>query len=87
MQLLLNQLFKLRFAKEILHYIQAIVNRLFILQWKYHPALQQTGSHRTNRFINDIEQTAAAIIHTADKLETTYGKFVHTHILIFFNAG
>ena len=87
MQLLFNQFLKVRLAEKILHDIQPFVNRLLILQRKDHPAFQQTCSHRADCPVDDIQQTASAIIHIANQLKATHRKLIQTNIFIFLNTS
>ena len=87
MQLLFNQLLKVRLTEKVFHHIQTVVDGLLIFQRENHPAFQQTGPHRADCPVDHIEQTAAAIIHTADQLEAADSKLIQTHILIFLDTG
>ena len=87
MQLLLDQLFKIRLAEEVFHHIQSVVDRLLIFQRENHPAFQQAGSHRTDGPVDHIQQTAAAVIHAADQLQAADCKLIQTHILILLDTG
>ena len=86
MQLFFNQFFEIRLAEEVFHYVQTLINRQYIFQWKHQPTFQQAGSHRTNRFINHVQQAAASIVHAAYQLKAANGEFIQTDVLIFFNT-
>ena len=87
MQLPFNQFLKVRLTEEILYHIQPFVNRLLILQRKDHPALQQTRSHRADCPVDDIQQTASAIIHIANQLKAAHRKLIQTNVFVFLNTG
>ena len=86
MHFLFYELFKIRFAEEILHHIQTFIDRLLILQWKHHPAFQQTCSHRTDGFVDNIQQARTTIIHTAQQFQTSDSEFIQAHIAVFLNT-
>ena len=86
MQFFGNKILEIRLSEEILHYIEALVHRLHILQREKQPAFQQTRTHRTDGMVNYIQQTCAPIIHTAHKLQAANRKLIHAYIAVFFNT-
>ena len=86
MQLFFDQFFEIRLTEKIFHYIQAFIDRQYIFQRKHQPALQQTGTHRTDSLINHVQQAAASIIHAAYQLKATDREFIQTDVFIFFNT-
>ena len=78
MQLFFDQFFEIRLTEKIFHYIQAFIDRQYIFQRKHQPALQQTGTHRTDSLINHVQQAAASIIHAAYQLKATDREFIQT---------
>ena len=86
MQLLFNQFLEVGLAEEILHYVQSLINGLHIFQGEHHPALQQTGSHRTDSFVYHVQQAAAAVVHTAHQLQAAHRKLIQADVFVFFYA-
>ena len=86
MQLFFDQFLKFWLAEKVFHYVQTVINRLLVFQRKHHPTFQHTGTHRTDSFIDDIEQTTSTVVHATDKLQAAHGKFIQTHIFVLFNA-
>ena len=86
MQLFFDQFLKFRLAEKVFHYVQTVINRLLVFQRKHHPTFQHTGTHRTDGFINNIEQTTSTVVHATDKLQAAHGKFIQTHIFVLFNT-
>ena len=87
MQLLVNQLAKLGFLKEIVYDIKAFVDRSNVFQRENKPSSEHATTHSRDRPVNDIEQRTAVFLHRSNEFKRTNGKAVKSHILVFFNAG
>ena len=85
MKLFFNQFLEVGLAEEILHHIQTVVDRLYILQREYQPTPHQAGSHRADGLVDNIQQTASSIVHRTHQLQAAYRKLVQADILILLN--
>ena len=86
MQFIVNCITEIRFTEKIFHYIQSLLNRTHILQWKDHPTTKHTATHRGYCAINNIKQRTTIILHCVQKLKRTNGKTIQTYIFLFLNT-
>ena len=87
MQTLLNRLSHIRISEEILDNVESLTNTLGMDKREKQPSVHQSATHRSSSVVNDIEQRTAALVHGADKLETTHSEPVKTHIRLVVDSA
>ena len=86
MQALLYHLGHIRIAEEIFNNVESLTNTLGMYEWEEQPSVHQSATHRSSGIVDDIEQRTSALVHGADKFETSHGETVETHIRLIVNA-
>ena len=86
MNLLIHTLAELRLAVVILHNVQTLIDRLFVLQRKDHPTAQQSAAHWAHRAVYHIEQRLTVFLHRIDQFQRTDGELVQAHVFILLDA-
>ena len=86
MNLLIHTLAEFRLTIIVIYDIQTFVDRLFIFEWKYYPATQQTASHRAHRAVYHVEQRLSVLLHRLNQFQRADSKLIQTHILILLDT-
>ena len=86
MKLVVEKLAELRLLEEILHDVEALVDRAHILQWEYQPAAEHSAAHCRYSLVDDVEQRQTIVLHRSHQFQTSDGESVHAHELILFDA-
>ena len=86
MKLVVEKLTELRLLEEILHDVEALVDRAHILQWEHQPAAEHSSAHCRYSLVDDVEQRQTVVLHRSHQLQTSDGESVHAHELILFDA-
>ncbi len=86
-QLVIQQLAELWLLEEVFHDIEALVDGANFLQREYKPTPEHTAAHSCHRTVDHIQERRTVLLHWSHQLETSDGKPVHAHKLVFLNAG
>ena len=86
-ELVVDQLAELRFAEEIFHDVESLVDGFLLFQRENHPTLQHSGPHRRDRPVDNVAERLAVFLHRIHQFQRAHGEFIQAHVLLLLDAG